>query len=687
MRSASLLKSVYSFIVFVIIFVLSITISSFAQIKQSYRNHEEIEVVGGMKVEILNCSGEGPTEVCDCIYFTDKRQNGTRMKQNANRLKEEERAALLAKGINKPQLKKNNSSIARSTDTRADKAIPKSLTQKPTKPIATRPALEDAVRKADSVAKASSQKMKEMLSKISADGDSTEMDQVFIPKVTETGGTRLESSTTGVGSENVKRNPIAATAETKKEAIAAVSPNNATVSAVKDTIAGAIEKSENTIASSNFSSSTPPITSEPNARPIITNKNAPEPIVSTPVQSNIIDTISAVSIKNTSVPTSSPQNDISVSSLDNDENNYVKQYKRVTAPANNVAETPTKESIDEIKTADSAAVSTKTDTKALLKTEVAEIDNGVNSKAAVPSGVTKNQNTLTNNGKDIASALPVKDPPAKSSAKATLKEPKIAKTAEAKNKISKTPLVPATTPASQSVLTHNDPVVNIENANNKTTAISGETNTAIKKTSATIDRNVIGKSAEVYTKGKWEKATIIDKETELLYKVHYRGRSADHDEWVPVTHIRKIDSSRTSSTSSVINKLNAAKTDKVKKAYVNCSFEAPAPPVSNSEKFSEKVAKRKIYEEYVNSKNTVKTGITFLSMEAESPIVNSVSISSANVLEIKFPFAPAGALMYPVNTEYKVCEQVLGKTSSITINTSFACFRNQEGAWTCTNLN
>jgi hypothetical protein len=192
---------------------------------------------------------------------------------------------------------------------------------------------------------------------------------------------------------------------------------------------------------------------------------------------------------------------------------------------------------------------------------------------------------------------------------------------------------------------------------------------------------LIGKSAEVNTKGDWEKATIIDKETEFLYKVHYLGRTSEHDEWVSVTQIRNIDSAAVAEIKRVTENPS-----KISKVNTGCSFEAPAPPVSNGDKFSEKLAKRKIYEGYVNANKgngVKKTGITFLSLTTETPYVNTVSVSAANVLEIKFAFAPAGAMIYPVKTQFKVCEQALGKNFSKTLNSYYGCFRNKTGAWAC----
>ncbi len=230
----------------------------------------------------------------------------------------------------------------------------------------------------------------------------------------------------------------------------------------------------------------------------------------------------------------------------------------------------------------------------------------------------------------------------------------------------------------EGIATHNDPLVKTAEVINNLGSIENES--ALLKNTATAVRNVIGKSAEVNTKGEWEKATIIDKETEFLYKVHYPGRTAENDEWVSVTQIRNIDS-------SVITPTADKPVTTVAKASTNCSFEAPAPAVLNGDKFSEKLAKRKIYEQYVaNTNNSKKTGVTFLSVQTESPYVNTVSISSANTIEVKFAFAPAGAMIYPVKAQYKVCEQVLGRTSSKTVNSNYGCFRNKQGAWTCAKV-
>ena len=71
------------------------SLSSSAQEQKPFVAHEVIEIGGGQKIEILRCRGEGPVEECDCIYYTDKRQNGKRQWQNANQIRQEQKSAQL----------------------------------------------------------------------------------------------------------------------------------------------------------------------------------------------------------------------------------------------------------------------------------------------------------------------------------------------------------------------------------------------------------------------------------------------------------------------------------------------------------------------------------------------------------------------------------------------------------------
>ncbi len=70
-----------------------------AQTARKFERHDIVEVANGRKAEIIQCRGEGPLEECDVIYYTTNRAQGTRTWENANRLREMERAAKLARDI------------------------------------------------------------------------------------------------------------------------------------------------------------------------------------------------------------------------------------------------------------------------------------------------------------------------------------------------------------------------------------------------------------------------------------------------------------------------------------------------------------------------------------------------------------------------------------------------------------
>jgi hypothetical protein len=512
---------------------------SFAQTTPSFKPHDVIDVGGGMKVEILKCRGEGPTEECDCIYYTEKRQTGKRMWQMVSTIKEEERAALLAKKaeevekkpivvVNSSSSSTNNSSTV-STNKALDKSannngsgqerfggninrtttiatenkpatIEKKQPERPTTaPPAAAPAapkatakvsLGEAARQADSIAKAHST-LEE--TPTSAEVDSAEMDKVYIPRITSNGESTLEASVSKAATDSLSHH----------DSVSVAKAGNPQPSGASD------------------------VTS-----PSVTGKN-------------VVDTTAPF-------------------------------LKPDTAPASN---------LDSIKTvAGTTAAST------------------ANNSSATKNSVSENTVAVT----DTASAI--------------------------------VPIISATTV------------------------------------------NVLGKSAEVNVNGEWRKATIVDKESEYLFKVHYLGKGSENDEWVASSQIRNIDTTSSVSTNPVTT---------VKKVDINCSFTAPAPPVSNAAQFSDRLAKRKIYESYLyNSKTTPRPriGITFIELQTEESYVNSVSISSTNKLEVKLPIAPTGAMIYPVDAEYKLCEQAAGKTSSKIVKTNFACFRNRRGAWTCAEL-
>ena len=93
-------------------------------------------------------------------------------------------------------------------------------------------------------------------------------------------------------------------------------------------------------------------------------------------------------------------------------------------------------------------------------------------------------------------------------------------------------------------------------------------------------------TAEVNANGTWQKVTIVGKESEYLYKVHYRGTSDSADEWVVASQIKNVDS-------SIVPLTKAGAATQSNKSVVNCSYVAPIGPVSNADGFSERIAKKK----------------------------------------------------------------------------------------------
>ena len=123
-------------------------------------------------------------------------------------------------------------------------------------------------------------------------------------------------------------------------------------------------------------------------------------------------------------------------------------------------------------------------------------------------------------------------------------------------------------------------------------------------------------------------------------------------------------------------------------ATANCSFDPPAPVVSSADKFSVALAKRKIYDTYMRNINgtgmaPLKIGVTFISIAEGQPYINSVKVDPGRGAERKYDGAPAGATLYPLNSKHTVCEQYRDRTIKNLVESSFVCFKNKDGNWTC----
>jgi hypothetical protein len=120
----------------------------------------------------------------------------------------------------------------------------------------------------------------------------------------------------------------------------------------------------------------------------------------------------------------------------------------------------------------------------------------------------------------------------------------------------------------------------------------------------------------------------------------------------------------------------------------NCSFDAPASIVTSSDKFSINLAKRKIYDTYARNVNgtgvaPLKAGVTFISITEGKPYLNTVKVDPGRGAERRYDGAPVGATLYPVNSRHIVCEQYRDRIIKNLVESSYVCFINKDGNWTC----
>lgn len=76
--------------IFILLFIVGSSLS--AQVRK-FQQNEVIDAGSGMKLEILNCRGEGDNEECEVIYYTDKMQQGKRQWEKTSKIKELEQNA------------------------------------------------------------------------------------------------------------------------------------------------------------------------------------------------------------------------------------------------------------------------------------------------------------------------------------------------------------------------------------------------------------------------------------------------------------------------------------------------------------------------------------------------------------------------------------------------------------------
>ena len=119
-----------------------------------------------------------------------------------------------------------------------------------------------------------------------------------------------------------------------------------------------------------------------------------------------------------------------------------------------------------------------------------------------------------------------------------------------------------------------------------------------------------------------------------------------------------------------------------------CSYEPPGPPVTNADKFSQQLFKRKLYDHYNMFANgtlsaPLKVGLTFLSYKVGTPYKNTVSNVPGYGAKRKHDGAPPYITIYPLHSVHIVCEQYNSGVDSRKVESTYDCFISRDGEWTC----
>ncbi len=615
----------------IVVFFIA-TISAYAQPKP-YKPHQVIDMGSGQKVEILSCYGEGPLEECDCIYYTDRRQNGKRMKQNANRIREEEKAAQIVRDaaikLRRQQIA-DSMALARSSGAKPpekkEKPVDENSPEEKEKRIQERiknlgeqaksaasPSLADIARISDSTAKARQQSDVAKKKDVPQKNDAAQKNEV-VQKTTEPEKqpedkpskvvAKIEEVKTPEPVVQPKAEPVVAHTEPEnKTAVSAFSSKNENEAVVDTVIEQTSYVKQYGGVTSNYAAPVPSKETQV-AQPVVTKSPETPPVQKQPEQAS----------NATSTPVKEEKPVEQKSETNNAQN---KAPEKAPEPIVNNANISKNETV----------------TSSKQPNDTIYLDQAVDKKEVTKNESTSNSSVEKQPARIDNAATPVTENKVEATSK-TVEAPPVVKNPEA-----------AKRPAANAALS-----------------------------------NDFLKTAEVNVKGTWTKAIIIDREGESLYKVRYEGKGEEADEWVTLSQIRNLDSIKNvPSVSSVISDQKGAAKD--------CSFNAPAPPVANAAQFSDNIGKRRIYENFYHSKKKEgkgRIGISFLYFQTGSPFANEVIFTDSQEMKTKNAFAPTGAMLYPVKTKIRICDQTGEAITVNVVDRKYSCYRNKDGVWTCT---
>jgi hypothetical protein len=120
----------------------------------------------------------------------------------------------------------------------------------------------------------------------------------------------------------------------------------------------------------------------------------------------------------------------------------------------------------------------------------------------------------------------------------------------------------------------------------------------------------------------------------------------------------------------------------------DCSFAPPSGAASGTDKPSERLFKRKIYDLYhiiVNGSGSapLQLGVTFINFTMKAPFTNAVRVVPGVGAQRINDAAPPNTTLYPVISKHIVCEQYQDRTYRKQVENKYVCFKNRDNEWVC----
>lgn len=624
-----------------------IAVQSLAQTDTTtYRNHQVLILVNGLKVEILKTRGKGLVEECDVIYYTTRRQEGKRMWQSVSRLQEEERAAQISEEIANPKKSETEAKISKPITPDKSVANVKTVAAGNIKPPGS--AFQESIKRSDSLAKARAKLIdKEILAQIDNEGS--------------------EKEENSISEDSTYQKPI----ESKKEVDnIKIVPNEAKADDVPLTI---------DIVKPEFKTLTPVVHIQ---QPLDSDTASEENYIKNygkPIAESIAVRDTALVVQKPAEVKEEIKAELSPEAITFPEAPKVPELR--FEPLITTA-------CLMISVSDSTII-TKQEVK---KTQIV-MPKVVSNFVTAPLTIASVYKSVIDNSSIKINRQPAKEisTPGVLAQKFNFKPLSIPQVIIIKvdkssiGIIQKSPLeklqvasimakdystVPLTKAALLRVQVDKSSIKIIQSLPKATHAAAKNNDQA---NAAPSKAGLYEKVAEVKVNGVWRKAKVKEEKTVCLYKVQVEGSA--EEEWIPNTQMRNLDSVATS-------EVKKPSQPKWNTNNVGCSF-VPMPSFSMQSSFSNRIIRRMIYDKQVEvtAKGT-KVGVSFLRLMNKEAFINEIKITEVETF-IKYPAAPPGAMIFPVIAQYKVCEQIQGKIRSKTEQAQYSFFRNKEGVWSC----